>query len=159
MDDKMRKMNPVRFSSAVGEAWMHCEFKVKYCHKIFDDETYREGLRTLLLEAAYRNDIPVGEPGFDDNHLHFMADIGLYSRPQVAKLLRGYVAKKFFEFFPELKRPKNEGGLFWNSGLWNPSYYIGSPKNLTNTINYIRRQKYGAEGIGKEQTTLASFAS
>jgi len=27
----MRKENPVRYSSAVGESWQHCEFKVKYC--------------------------------------------------------------------------------------------------------------------------------
>jgi len=156
----MRKENPARFSSAVGEAWMHCEFKIKYCHKIFDDEIYREGLLTLLLEAAYRNEIPIGEIGFDDNHLHFMADIGLYSRPQVAKRLRGYIGKKFFEYFPELKRPKHEGGLFWKSGLWNPSYWIGSPRNLQNTIKYIQKQKYGKLSMrNKLQKTLTSFAS
>ena len=155
----MRKQNPTRYSSAVGEAWMHCEFKVKYCHAIFDDEIYREGLRTLLLEAAYNAEIPLGEIGFAENHLHFMADIGNYSRPQVAKLLRGYIGKKFFEFFPELKRSKEEGGLFWDSGLWNPSYYIGSPKNLSNTVNYIQHQKYGSKGIDKNQMTLAAFAT
>ena len=151
----MRKENPTRFSSAVGEAWMHCEFKVKYCHKIFDDEIYREGLRTLLLEASYEYEIPTGEIGFADNHVHLMSDIGNYSRPEVAKLLRGYVGKKFFEYFPELKER-----LFWGSGLWNPSYYIGSPKNLTSTINYIKNQKYGSSGIKKlGQKTLGSFAS
>src|SRR3989339_974482 len=126
----MRKEKPTRYSSAVGESWQHCEFKVKYCHCIFDDELYREGMRTLLLEATYNYEIPIGEIGFDNNHVHFMADICLYSRPQVAKLLRGYTAKKFFEHFPELKLPKPLGGKFWNSGLWNPSYYIGSPKNV-----------------------------
>ena len=156
---KMRKKDPVRFSSAVGEAWMHCEFKIRYCHKIFDNETYRNKMHELLLEAAQRYQIPTGEFGFDSDHVHFMADIGLYSRPEVAKLLRGYTGKKFFEFFPELKKNKWEGGLFWNSGLWNPSYYIGSPRNLQDTINYIRRQKYGAEGIGRSQTTLCVFAS
>ena len=155
----MRKENPTRYSSAVGDAWMHCEFKVKYCHKIFDDEIYREGLRTLLYEASYRNEIPIGEPGFDDNHLHFMADIRLYSRPQVAKLLKGYIGKKFFEHFPELKLPKEQGGLFWNSGLWNPSYYIGSPKNLDNTIKYIQSQKYGSHGLSNNQRKLSSFVA
>lgn len=156
----MRKENPTRFSSAVGEAWMHCEFKVKYCHKIFDDEIYREALRTLLLEAAYTNEIPLGVIGFDDNHVHFMADIGNYSRPEIAKMLRGYTAKKFFEYFPELKRPKWEGGLFWDSGLWNPSYWIGSPRNLESTIRYIQKQKYGELSVrNRGQKTLASFAS
>ena len=155
----MRKTSPVRYSSAVGEAWMHCEFKLKYSHTIFDDEIYREGLRTLLVEAAYNYEIPLGEIGFADDHLHFMADIGLYDRPEVAKLLRGYTGKKFFEYFPELKLPKHLGGLFWKSGLWNPSYYIGSPRNVGNTILYILRQKYGAKGIGKNQTTLVAFAA
>lgn len=152
----MRKENPVRYSSAVGESWQHCEFKVKYCHNIFDDEIYREGMRTLLLEATYLYGIPIGEIGFDSNHVHFMADIGLYSRPQVAKLLKGYTAKKFFEFFPELKLPKWQGGLFWKSGLWNPSYYIGSPKNLQSTINYIRKQKYSDSRL--KQKSLLGYA-
>ena len=155
----MRKTNPTRFSSAVGDAWMHCEFKIRYCHCIFDDQIYREAMETLLLEAAYEYDIPIGEIGFDNNHVHFMGDIGNYSRPEVAKMLRGYTAKKFFEFFPELKRPKWEGGLFWNSGLWNPSYYIGSPRDLARTINYIRKQKYGALSVNRSQKTLGSFAS
>ena len=91
----MRKENPTRYSSAVGESWQHCEFKVKYCHCIFDDEIYREGMRVLLLEAAYAYEIPIVEIGFYNNHVHFLADICLYSKPEVAKLLRGYTAKKF----------------------------------------------------------------
>ena len=145
----MRKENPARFSSAVGEAWMHCEFKVKYCHPIFDDEIYRESMRTLLLESAYEYEIPVGVMGFDDNHVHFMADIGMYKREEVAKLLRGQTAKRFFEYFPEAKSK-----YFWGSGFWNPSYYIGSPKNIENTIDYIKKQKYG-ERMQNQQTLLA----
>lgn len=154
----MRKENPVRHSSAVGEAWMHCEFKIKYCHKIFDDEIYREAMHTLLLEAAYMYEIPMGEVGFDSDHVHFLADISLYSRSQVAKLLRGYTAKKFFGFFPELKQPRHSGGKFWDSGLWNPSYYIGSPKNVQSTIKYIQKQKYGLLGLqARNQKTLLAF--
>ena len=154
----MRKEDPVRYSSAVGEAWMHAEFKVRYCHEIFDDELYREAMYTLLQEAAYEYGIELGEMGFDSNHVHFMVDIGLYDRPTVAKLLRGPAAKKFFEYFPELKRPKHEGGLFWGSGLWNPSYYISSPKNLESTIRYIQKQKYGHLGRKQAaQQTLLAF--
>ena len=114
-------------------------------------------MRILLLEAAYNYEIPMGEIGFDNNHVHFMADIGLYSRPEVAKLLRGYTAKRFFEHFPELKLPKQLGDKFWNSGLWNSSYYIGSPKNVQNTINYIRKQKYSEARI--RQQSLLNYAS
>src|SRR3989344_5823282 len=155
----MRKTDTVRFTSAVGEAWMHCMFKIKYCHKIFDDEVYREAMHSLLLEAAFEYDIPVDELGFDDNHVHFLADIGLYSRHEVAKLLRGYSAKKFFEFFPELKRPKHEGGKFWDSGLWNPAYYMSSPKDVESTRKYIRNQKYGSDRRRNGQQSLVSFSS
>lgn len=141
----MRKENPRRYSSAVGEAWLHGMFKVRYCHKIFDDEVYREAMHFLLLEAAYLYGLIIGELGFDDNHVHFLVDIGLHRRPEIAKLLRGYTGKKFFEYFPELKRHKWEGGKFWNSGLWNPSYYLAAPKDLASTIKYIRKQKYGAK--------------
>ena len=157
----MRKEDPVRYSSAVGEAWLHAMFKIKYYHKIFDDELYREGIRTLLLEAAYGYEISLGEVGFDNNHVHFLVDIGMYNRAEVAKLLKGYTAKKFFEFFPELKRPKDEGGLFWGSGLWNPAYYMGAPKNIEHTVRYIRHQKYGAGSplSNRTQTTLATYAA
>ena len=154
----MKKTNPNRYSSAVGEAWMHCEFKIRYCHPIFDDEVYREAMDTLFLEAAYMYEIPLGTIGFDSGHVHFLADIGLYNRPAAAKFLRGYTARKFFEYFPELKRQKRRGGLFWDSGLWNPSYWIGSLRNLENTIKYIKKQKYGEYGRNmKSQTTLLSF--
>ena len=156
----MRKENPARFSSAVGEAWMHGMFKIKYCHTIFEDEIYREAMRTLLLEAAYDHELDISELGFDDDHLHFLVDIGLYDRAEVAKILKGYTGKKFFEFFPELKRPKNEGGKFWDSGLWNPAYYLGTPKDLAHTIKYIQKQKYGSSGVMKRgQKTLTCFAS
>lgn len=154
----MRKENPARYSSAVGEAWMHCEFKIRYCHKIFDNQLYREQMSILLHDAANRYNIPLGEMGFDSDHVHFLADICLYDRPTVAKLLRGYTGHYFFKHFPELKRPKHEGGLFWDSGLWNPSYYIGSPKNLASTIAYIQKQKYGSRGNNSSgQMTLLAF--
>ncbi len=158
---EMRKENPVRYSSAVGEAWLHAMFKVKYCHPIFDDEVYREAMHTLLQEAAYQHGIVLGEMGFDNNHVHFLVDIGMYKREEVAKLLRGYSAKKFFELFPGLKHQKNEGGLFWNSGLWNPAYFMGSPRDVDGTIRYIRKQKYGMLSPlkNRNQTTLAAFAN
>ena len=81
----MRKENPVRYSSAVGEAWMHAMFKVKYCHPIFDDELYREGMHTLLLEAAYEYGIELGVMGFDNNHAHFMVDVGMYKREGIRR--------------------------------------------------------------------------
>ena len=116
---KMRKENPVRYSSAVGEARLHVMFKVKYYHKIFDILEVREECYRLLQEAAEYYSINLSETGFDSDHLHFIADLGLRSKPEIAKCLKGYVARKLLAKFPDVKKR-----YFWDSGLWNPSYYM-----------------------------------
>jgi len=151
------KYNPIRYSSAVGEAWVHCMYKIKYAHKLFDNFGYRNGLRALMLKALRKYEIRCkeNEIGFDDNHLHMDVDLGLRSKPQIAKLLRGYVGRKFFQLFPELKLPREQGGLFWGSGLWSPAYYGGSSN--AGTLEYIKRQKYGSANLKSRQQKLAQF--
>ena len=151
------KFNPTRYSSAVGEVWTHFMFKVKYAHKIFDDFGHRNALRALLLKALHKYEIRCkdNEIGFDDNHLHTELDLGLRSKPQIAKMLKGYVGRKFFQLFPELKKPRSEGGLFWSSGLWSPAYYGGSAHG--STLAYIKRQKYGSANLKSTQQQLARF--
>ena len=144
----MKKYNPIRYSSAVGEAWQHTMFKIKYCHKIFDIKEVREECDKLFEEASERYGIEIDGKGFDSDHVHMKIDIANYSRPEVAKRLKGYVAKKFFKKFPWIKQK-----YFWNSGLWNPSYYMGSPKNLENLDGYLRKQKY----FDPNQRRLDSF--
>jgi len=143
-----------RHSSCVGEAWMHGMFKIKYCHKIFDDKNVRTCCEELFSEACEKYNINISELGFDNNHVHMLVDIGLRTRPHIAKLLKGYVAKKLFKKFPQVKKQ-----YFWNSGLWNPSYYLESPKDMTRIIKYIRNQKYGKKTLERNQTTLLSYAS
>jgi len=143
-----------RHSSCVGEALMHGMFKVKYCHTIFDDEKIRKSCEQLFSEASEKYGIKISELGFDNNHVHILVDIGLRSRPEIAKLLKGYTAKKLLQKFPQLKKQ-----YFWNSGMWNPSYYMESPKDITRIIRYIRNQKYGRKTTDKNQKTLISYAS
>ena len=152
------KIEIPRHSSCVGEAWMHGMFKIKYCHQLFCDEQIRNYCEQLFYQACEKYEIKISELGFDNNHVHMLVDIGLYNRPQVAKLLKGYTAKKLFEKFPWMKKPKKEGGLFWKSGLWNPSYYLESPKDMKRIISYIRNQKYGKKR-NNNQTTLINYAS
>lgn len=139
----MRKENPTRYSSAVGEAWMHFSFKVKYCHNIFDDFGVRNATKALLLKACRKYSIPHKEIGFDSNHVHGIIDINNYNRPKAAKLLRGYITKKLFKLFPWLKKK-----YFWGSGLWNPAYFMDSVgKDMKFMQNYVLKQKYAKEGI------------
>ena len=80
-------------------------------------------------------------------------DMGLYSKPQIAKLLKGYVAKNLFRLMPWLKANKWEGGYFWNSGFWNPAYDIRSVNDINFYNRYLDRQKYSSTN----QTTLKSY--
>lgn len=143
-----RKENPVRYSSIVGETWLHAMFKVKYCHKIFDIKEVREECDKLFDEASKLYGIPINGKGFDSDHVHMKVDVGNYSRPQVAKMLKGYVAKKLLKKFQWLKQR-----YFWGSGLWNPSSYIASAHNLVGLDKYLKKQKW----FDPNQTRLVSF--
>jgi REP element-mobilizing transposase RayT len=122
---------------------MHFSFKTKYCHNIFDDFGVRNATKALLLKACRKYNIPQKTIGFDSNHVHGRIDIGVYSRPQVAKMLKGFVAKKLFEIFPWLKER-----FFWGSGLWSPAYFMDAVGKDADFVDaYIMKQKYAQEGF------------
>ena len=153
------KHNPDRYSSQVGEVWAHFMFKIKYCHKIFDNFGYRNACHGLYIKACKNYGIRIKDDaiGFDDNHVHSMIGMGIMSKPEITKKIKGFIARKFFKLFPELKRPKAEGGLFWDSGLWSPASYGATPENVTLTQNYILSQKYGARRDQAKQYRLTLF--
>lgn len=133
-EDKML----ARASSCVGNSWCHAMFKIKYCHKIFDMDEVRGYVCEMLILISSLYNMPVRKIGFGDNHLHFRVDIKLRSKPEAAKIIKGIIAKKVFEKFPEIKEK-----YFWGSGFWNPSYLmdnIGSDLEVID--NYISSQKY-----------------
>ena len=147
------KTNPTRYSSAVGEVWVMATFKIKYCHKIFDIRAVRELCEALLNEAFQIYKIHSKKTAFGSDHVHTIIDMGLYSKPQIAKKLKGYVARNLFKLMPWLKANKWEGGYFWNSGLWNPAYDIRNVSDLDFYMRYLDRQKYSSTN----QTVLSSY--
>jgi len=147
------KTNPTRYSSAVGEVWVMATFKVKYCHKIFDILAVRLLCETLFYESFQLYKINCQKLAFGSDHAHMIIDMGLYSKPQLAKMLKGYVARNLFRLMPWLKANKWEGGYFWNSGLWNPAYDIRNVSDLEFYMRYLDRQKYSSTN----QTILSSY--
>ncbi len=141
--------NPIRYSSAVGEVWVMATFKVKYCHKIFNFPRVRKVCGALLEEAMQKYEIRYAKIGFDEDHVHTQLDMGIKSKPEIAKKIRGYVARKLFKAFPWLKKK-----YFWGSGLWNPAYDIRAhdPGVIS---RYIDKQKYAHAG----QKMLTSYAA
>ena len=72
----MRKENPVRYSSMVGEAWMHIMFKVKYCHNIFDINEVREECNKLFDEAAERYGLIISGKGAHEAEVSYLRTLG-----------------------------------------------------------------------------------
>ena len=142
------KFDPVRYSSAVGEVWVMTTFKTKYCHKIFDIAAVRQLCEALLNEAFIIYDVRCQKLAFDSDHVHFINDLGLHSKPEIAKKLRGYVGYHLLRLLPWLKRSK-----FWGSGLWNPAYDIRSISDMNFYRRYLDKQKYAGTG----QKMLTAF--
>ena len=133
------KSNPTRYSSAVGEIWVMVTFKAKYCHKIFDMKSVRQLTDALFHEAFVKYKINCQKLAFDSDHVHMILDLGLYSKIELAKKLKGSVARHLFRLLPWLKRSR-----FWKSGLWNPAYDVRSINNMDFYNRYLDKQKYSS---------------
>jgi len=147
------RFNPTRYSSAVGEIWVMATFKVKYCRKIFDIDSVRELTNMLFQEAFKYYNIRCDKLSFDSDHVHMILDMGLYSKIELAKKLKGFVAKMLFRLMPWLKNDRWDGGYFWGSGLWNPAYDIRNIHDLAFYRRYLDKQKYSSTG----QTMLKAY--
>jgi len=147
------KTNPIRYSSAVGEVWVMATFKTKYCNKVFDVQAVRELVDILFCEAFEYYGIRCQKMSFDSDHVHMLIDMGIFGKPELAKKLKGFVAKQLFRLMPWLKNDKWNGGYFWGSGLWNPAYDIRNANDIEFYKRYLDRQKYSAVG----QTTITSY--
>ena len=114
-------------------------FKVKYCHKIFDIVAVRQLCDALLHEAFAYYHISCRKLAFDSDHVHMIIEMGLYSKPEMAKKLRGFVGRKLLQQLPWLKKTK-----FWGSGFWNPAYDIRSINDMGVYLRYLDKQKYSS---------------
>lgn len=127
-----------RASSCVGNSWCHATFKVKYCHPIFSIEEVRLLVFDMLHLISINYNLPIEDIGFGDNHVHFDVDIKLRSKPEVAKIFKGIIAKMIFKKFPEIKDK-----YFYGSGFWNPAYFLDNIGRDRDEIKqYIRKQQY-----------------
>src|SRR3990167_6202859 len=97
------KLNPTRYSSAVGEVWVMMTFKTRYCHNVFDKKVIREYTNAVLTEALQHYEIRWRKKAFDSNHVHINLCMGIYSKPEIAKKLKGFTATKIFKEFWWLK--------------------------------------------------------
>src|SRR3990167_7820133 len=141
------KFNPTRYSSAVGEVWIMLSLKTKYCHNIFDKRAIREYTDAVLTEALQKYGIQWKKKAFDSNHVHINLCMGIYSKPEIAKKLKGFTATKIFKEFWLLK-----SWLFRSGGFWSP-VTDGRSGDMNFYDRYLSTQKYGMP----DQVKLSTF--
>jgi len=141
------KLNPTRYSSAVGDVWIMMTLKVKYCHNIFDKQAIREFTDAVLTEALDFYEIRWKKKAFDNNHVHITLNMGIKSKPEIAKKLKGFTTPKIFKEFPWLR-----SRLFRGHGFWNPAT-DGRTGDMNFYDKYLDKQKYGL----RDQAKLSAF--
>ncbi len=117
--------------------------KVRYCHNIFDKAAIRQYTDAVLTEALHYYGIRWRKKSFDNNHVHLILDMGIYSKPEIAKKLKGFTAPKIFREFPWLR-----SRLFRSHGFWNPAT-DGRTGDMHFYEGYLDRQKYGLQNQAK----------
>jgi putative transposase len=144
-------MEYISFSSRRGRHLLHICFKVKYCHRIFDDQTVQKRCEEIFRQVeAQENKFILEEIGFDRNHVHFLVELGPQaSESYFCKKLKGTSGKFLLREFPYLKHKH-----FWGSGLWNPGYFCVSVGDSTSesTRDYVKNQ-----GLPRGQTKISKF--
>ena len=142
------KLNPTRYSSAVGEVWIMLSLKTKYCHNVFDKRAIREYTDAVLTEALQHYEIRWRKKSFDSNHVHINLCMGIYSKPEIAKKLKGFTAPKILKEFWWLK-----SWLFRGGGFWSPAT-DGRSGDMNVYDRYLDKQKYAAAA----QKTIFAFS-
>lgn len=139
------------YSSSIGKLKLHFAFKVKYCHKIFDDKRVEQRAIELFQQIAVEKGIQVDELGTDRDHVHMLLSLKP-TQPVcwVSKCFKGISARKLLQEFPWMREK-----YFWGNNMWNPSYFFESVgKDEASIANYVRNQ---GKPKDKNQHTLTEF--
>lgn len=116
-------------SSAVFNINYHIVWCPKYRKSILIDDV-ANFLVDQLKTIADSREWQVLEMEVMPDHIHlFISAQPFVSPTDIVKVLKGVTAKRIFEKFPNLKKQE-----FWGSGLWSPSYYVGTAGYVTAEI-------------------------
>ena len=109
----------------------------KYRHKVFKSP-YREVLKDIIKKVGYDYDINIIELEVPLDNIHMIVK----SEPKISpsyimQVIKSISARKFFEFYPNVKNK-----YFWGGKLWTQSYFVESIGNANeDTIRrYVKNQ-------------------
>lgn len=116
----------------------HVVWCVKYRKKVLTQQI-ENSLVTILNKIASDNNFTILECNSDLDHIHLLIDCSpQHYIPDMIKALKGVSARLLMKMYgDELKKQ------LWGGHLWNPSYYIATVSENTESQirNYIKSQK------------------
>jgi putative transposase len=121
----------------VSECFYHIQLTIKYRKSLLNQEA-QQAVVDSWKGIKERYAIEISHVGFDQNHIHVMAQfLPKYSGGQVIKLLKSISAKSVFRQVPQIKKE------LWGGEFWTDGYYIATISARGNKqviINYINNQ-------------------
>ncbi|WP_276892749.1 IS200/IS605 family transposase [Dialister micraerophilus] len=115
----------------------HIVWCVKYRKKIIS-KTIEVELNKILNDLAHDHGFFISEFNTDKDHVHMLIECSpQHYIPDMLKAMKGVSARLLMKSFPELKKQLRNGHL------WNPSYFVATVSENTETQirEYIQKQK------------------
>ncbi|MDI6812768.1 MAG: IS200/IS605 family transposase [Desulfitobacteriaceae bacterium] len=119
----------------------HLVFCVKYRHALLTDMR-AERLKKIFRDIATEHKFEIITMEVMPDHVHLLLDCSpQHFIPDIVKTVKGYSARLLFKEMPELKK------RLWGGHLWNPSYFVTSVSEVSETAirQYIESQKERGE--------------
>ncbi|MGM9577519.1 MAG: IS200/IS605 family transposase [Anaerovibrio sp.] len=115
----------------------HIVWCVKYRKKIIT-KAIEARLSEILNDLAHDNGFSISEFYTDKDHVHILVECSpQHYIPDMLKAMKGVSARFIMKSFPELREQ------LWSGHLWNPSYFVATVSENTETQirEYIQKQK------------------
>lgn len=115
----------------------HIVWCVKYRKKIIT-KAIEARLSEILNDLAHDNGFSISEFNTDKDHVHILVECSpQHYIPDMLKAMKGVSARLIMKSFPELREQ------LWGGHLWNPSYFVATVSENTETQirEYIQKQK------------------
>lgn len=115
----------------------HIIWCVKYRRKVLTPEI-GDFLLSVLRHYASENGFAIEEAEYMEDYIHLLISATPQTYiPDIMRGMKGVSARYLFKQFPELK------DKLWGGHLWNPSYFVATVSEQTETQirHYIQSQK------------------
>jgi len=115
----------------------HIVWCVKYRRRVLLGEVEKD-LKKAMIEIAGNYGITIVEMETDQDHIHLLVECTpQHYIPDILKTLKGVSARRLFQLHPEIKQK------LWGGHLWNPSYFVATASEDTETQirTYIQSQQ------------------